>query len=511
MSGQNLQNTRYQAAETTLGVSNASRLAPAWVDTLAGDVSATPAVVDGAVYVPDWGGKVWKLDAKSGKTIWQTDLATALGQPAGTVVSRTAPAVSGGDVFVGTQASAHDATTGAATAGGLLLKLNASTGALVWSTTIDRYANPFAIDTQSPVVYKGVVYVGVASTEEAAVAFGVPCCSFRGNFSAISASTGRVLWTTDTIDNASYAAGYRGVGVWGSTAVIDQQRNYVYVDTGNDYTAPQSVEDCQAAWTQGTPYTCEDGYPGNHVDAVMALDLTTGAIAWATRLELYDAWNVACFFGTSPEACPNPAGPDYDFGQGAMLIKNTKVGDVLAAGQKSGVLWGLDPATGAVKWSNQVGPGSSLGGLEWGSATDGKRIYYAIVNLYGIPFPITNPAPGSATTTYAGLLGAVDAATGAPVWQRADPNGTIDLGPVSVANGVMYASSFGGNVGAPDATTTVPTMYAMNAATGAVLWHYVTGDVVNAGPAIANGMLFWGTGYRNQGFGNGNGKFFAFH
>jgi polyvinyl alcohol dehydrogenase (cytochrome) len=53
-------------------------------------------------------------------------------------------------------------------------------------------------------------------------------------------------------------------------------------------------------------------------------------------------------------------------------------------------------------------------------------------------------------------------------------------------------------------------MYAMNAATGAVLWSYVTGDVVNAGPAIANGMLFWGTGYRNQGFGNGNGKFFAF-
>ena len=71
----------------------------------------------------------------------------------------------------------------------------------------------------------------------------------------------------------------------------------------------------------------------------MALKMSDGSIAWYHRLELYDAWNVACIFHGSQ--CPSAAGPDYDFGQGAMLVKNTKVGDVLVAGQKSGWLWVL--------------------------------------------------------------------------------------------------------------------------------------------------------------------------
>src|SRR6516225_852567 len=64
----------------------------------------------------------------------------------------------------------------------------------------------------------------------------------------------------------------------------------------------------------------------------------------------------------------------------------------------------------------QVGPGSSLGGIEWGSATDGKRIYVAIANLFGIPY-----AAGSV-----GSWAALDPATGAIQWQKADPNGAMD-------------------------------------------------------------------------------------
>lgn len=506
MSGQNIFNQRYQPDETTLSTTSVGTLHPVWVANMAGDVSATPAVYNGAVYVPDWGGKFTKFDAQTGSVIWQDDLGTILGQAAGSVDSRTAPAISGNTVYISTQQ------------GGLLLSINADTGALNWSKPIDYWGNKYATGTQSPVVFQGVVYAGVSSSEEGAVAFGAPCCTFRGNFSAFAANTGQRLWHADTIDDASWAAGYRGVGVWGSTAVIDQKRGYVYITTGNDYTAPQAVQNCQNAWATAvqtnpnTPYTCEDGYPGNHVDSVMALHMSTGSIAWYHRLQLYDAWNVACIpaFSQNPAACPTAAGPDYDFGQGAMLIKNTKAGDVLAAGQKSGWLWGLDPSTGGLKWSYQAGPGGTLGGLEWGSSTDGTRIYYAVANPSGTTFTLTNPAPGSPSSTSAGLWGAVDTATGAPVWEQADPNGTMDIGAVSNANGVVYAGSFGSASGAPGSSSGKNTMFALNAVTGAILWKFAATGSVNSGAAIANGTLYWGSGYLQPlGLGDPGKKLYA--
>jgi len=70
MSGQGIANWRFQPDVKKLNAHNAGSLPPAWVATPAGDISATPAVVDGAVYVPDWGGNVSKLDAKTGAVIW---------------------------------------------------------------------------------------------------------------------------------------------------------------------------------------------------------------------------------------------------------------------------------------------------------------------------------------------------------------------------------------------------------------------------------------------------------
>ena len=54
--GGDRQNTRYQASEHTLSVSNVGGLAVKWALTTAGDVSATPAVDADTVYVPDWAG-----------------------------------------------------------------------------------------------------------------------------------------------------------------------------------------------------------------------------------------------------------------------------------------------------------------------------------------------------------------------------------------------------------------------------------------------------------------------
>src|SRR5262249_55895198 len=74
MGGQNLFNTRNQAAETTINTQNAASLALKWVFTTEGDVPVTPAVVDGSAYAPDWPGNLFKIDANTGQKIWSRKL-----------------------------------------------------------------------------------------------------------------------------------------------------------------------------------------------------------------------------------------------------------------------------------------------------------------------------------------------------------------------------------------------------------------------------------------------------
>lgn len=231
---------------------------------------------------------------------------------------------------------------------------------------------------------------------------------------------------------------------------------------------------------------------------MMALDLDTGAIKWANRLQGYDAWTVACSSGgTTNPNCPDPAGPDYDFGQGPMLFTANASGtsrQLLGAGQKSGIFWALDPASGTIVWSTVVGPGGTLGGSEWGSATDGTRVYVAIANSSHQQYVLK-----SGTTTTGGAWSALDAATGAILWQTADPQGAIDPGAVTTANGVVYAGSL----------DSVGHMYAFDAARGAILWTFASGGSVNSGAAIVNGTVYWGSGYAHI-QGTPNNKVYAF-
>jgi polyvinyl alcohol dehydrogenase (cytochrome) len=177
--------------------------------------------------------------------------------------------------------------------------------------------------------------------------------------------------------------------------------------------------------------------------------------------------------------------------------------EVLGAGQKSGVYWALDPDSGDVMWGTQVGPGGSLGGIEWGSATDGKRIYTEINNNNHIPYQL---APASTETVNAGSWAALDAATGAILWQvPASGQNPLDptlaagsTGQTTVANGVFFAGSLSGD------------MVALDAATGKLLWKFASGGSVVSGPSIVDGTLYWGSGYSNIGIGTGNNKLYAF-
>ena len=98
------------------------------------------------------------------------------------------------------------------------------------------------------------------------------------------------------------------------------------------------------------------------------------------------------------------------------------------------------------------------------------------------------------------MWAALDALTGEILWQVAPPQGGGASGPVTTANGVVFGCTL-------DA---LGHMYALNAASGEVLWQYPSGGSCLSGAAIADGSLYWGSGYSNFGFGTPNNKLYAF-
>ena len=139
--GHDITNSHSNADETKLNPDNVGKLAPKWVAQVHGDVSAIPAVVGGAVYVPDWGGYLNKLDAATGAVIWSRPISDYDGIPGS--VSRASPAVAGNTVYLGDQNFGH------------LMAVNATSGDSIWTTQVSDQA--FAILTAGPVVHNGVV------------------------------------------------------------------------------------------------------------------------------------------------------------------------------------------------------------------------------------------------------------------------------------------------------------------------------------------------------------------
>ena len=155
-----------------------------------------------------------------------------------------------------------------------------------------------------------------------------------------------------------------------------------------------------------------------------------------------------------------------------------------------------------------------MGGMEWGTAYDGIRIYASITNQHHIPYELTEHGVISNTTVTGGSWAALDPITGTMLWQTADPQvetlpglgvvGVWDLAPVTVANGVVYASSMA-------KLATQNQMFALDAATGAILWQFGAGSSVNSGPAVVDGTVYWGSGYSRAGAeGSGNNRLYAF-
>jgi polyvinyl alcohol dehydrogenase (cytochrome) len=482
--GGNRANTRFQETEHQISPATVGSLDVAWVLPTSGDVSATPAVEGDTVFVPDWAGNLYAIDRATGAPRWITSIPDVTGLPGDK--ARATPAVSDDLVVVGNQ--------GPFGGGGRVMAFDRATGVPRWSTQVD--AHPAAIITQSATIHDGVVYVGVASQEEAYSALipGYVCCTFRGSMAALDLATGAILWKTYMAPD-----GYSGNAVWGSSPAIDVKRGSVYVATGNNYSVPDDVLSCVEAAGDDADAKAACLPADDFFDAIVSLDMATGAVKWVTRALPYDAWTVDClpFFGDG-DNCPDPAGPDYDFGQAPALYRtkiNGKPIDVVGAGQKSGQYWALNANTGQVIWVSEAGPGGTAGGLQWGSAVDNSRVYTANANSNQVPWSLTD---GSVTTQ--GVWTALDRATGQVRWQVTPSGGGSTSGPVTTANGVVFGCSLD-----PDGH-----MYALDASTGAELWRFASGGSCLSGAAISDGSVYWGSGYSNFGFGTANNKLYAF-
>lgn len=475
--GQNSLDTHGNPYEHQINTSNVSKLTTRWKAAVHGDVSATPAVVDGAVYVPDFGGYFTKFSAKTGKVIWSHTVSGYTGEPKS--YSRTSPAVSGDTVYIGDHYGLH--ATGSAppvtNKSSNLLAIDTRTGKLKWKTVLDTQFASWL--TESPLVSNGVVYEGISSGEEDQAANPkYNCCKFRGNVVAVSVHTHKILWRTYLQPpNGGKAGGYSGAAIWSATPALDPIHHTVIITTGNNYSIPASVEKCRK--NGGTPKQCFA--KDNYEESIVAMDQKTGKIRWATGADAFDVWNSGCLPGSPPNNCPPDKGPDGDFGDGAHIEIASVHGQpkvLVGAGQKTGVYWQLDAATGKVLWSAAPAPDGQQGGIQWGSATDGRRIYVAEADSLKVPYKL----PNGKTINYGSFL-ALDAVTGKMLWQIGDPSKGYDKAPLTVANGVLYAGS------------TTDWMYAINAATGKVLWQKKGQGSSLAGPAVVGGSVYWGNGY----------------
>ena len=434
----------------------------------AASAGAQPSIVDDRVYVGSATGIVYCLDLNTGHAYWTFD--------AGTEVRTAITIAPGGSAFfVDAAGTAHS--------------LDAKTGQLRWKHHVDSH--PAVRTIGSPKVYAGRVYVPVSSGEEVYGANPTyECCKFRGSLVALDAATGMQMWQSFTIPDTPQPTrrnavgtqlyGPSGAGVW-SSPTLDIEHRRIYAATGDSYSDP----------------------PAATSDSVLAFDLGSGALQWAHQATAGDAFNIACNLPDKTN-CPLARGPDVDFASPPLLVSVSRGKRLLVLGQKSGMVYALDPDNGGQQvWTARVGIGGLLGGVMWGSASDGHNVYVAVSDY--VSEGKLNPKAG-------GLV-ALRLSDGKELWRTVasgcDDNAgcsPAQTAAVTLIPGVVFSGSRDGHLRAYETSK------------GRVIWDFNTvrdfttvngvnargGSMDSGGPAIANGMLVTSSGYAMFGGMSGN-------
>ncbi|HTC33921.1 MAG TPA: PQQ-binding-like beta-propeller repeat protein [Bryobacteraceae bacterium] len=479
--GGDFSNTRFQS-EKDAGFSAADvpRLKLKWAfafpDT--STMRSQPAVYRGRVFVGGQDGSVYALDMLTGCVHWST-----------IVQAQVRSGITVGE-------AAGNPALFFADSAGFVYALDATSGKQLWKARPDEH--PATAVTATPVYYKGRLYVGAASREESlSISPGYLCCTFRGSESALDAATGKMVWKTYMIGEVAKAQpktrvgasawGPSGVGVW-TAPVLDAERDTMYVTTGDNYSDP----------------------PTSLSDSLIAMRMSSGEILWSKQFTAKDAWNSSCQLQGKVN-CPDSEGPDFDFASSAILVSLPNAKRALLLGQKSAVIYAVDPdRRGEILWQARVGEGGTVGGIEWGSAADGRNVYVALSDIRFL----VDRKPGSNDRAYnldpnhGGGLFALRIDNGERIWQTPPP-GCGDRRPCSPAQsaavtaipGVVWSGAEDGH------------LRGYSTSDGKIIWDYDTAhayQTVNgvaghggamdvAGPVVAGGMVFAVSGYPARG------------
>lgn len=476
-------NTRYQSTEQAgLTMRQVRHLKLKWALGFPGDVTAfaAPTVLNGTLFVGSAGGAVEAVDAKTGCLHW-------VFQANGPVRAAILPVRNG---------STYSLVFGDLI--GWVYSLDAKTGKQLWKLRVENHEA--ARLTGSPVAQDGVVFIPAASWEETrSTDPQYKCCTFRGSLTALRVGDGSMVWKSYMVDEPK-KTGVNSVGAeqWGpsgapiwSSPTIDTKRGLLYVTTGDNYSSPATATS----------------------DAVRALEMKTGQVVWSQQTISNDAYTSAC--RRKGANCPPENGPDYDFGSSALLVHAPNGREILVAGQKSGVVYALDPdAKGKILWQTRVGKGGLNGGVQWGMASDGQKVYAAVSDVSAV-MNTAGPVGGATfDPVQGGGLTALHLEDGGKAWFAPShpcvpPRPGCSPGQsqaLTLIPGVVFSGSIDGHI------------RAFATEDGEVVWDFDTakeyatvngiqakgGSLDGAGPVVVGGMVFVNSGYPRNGGMPGN-------
>jgi quinohemoprotein ethanol dehydrogenase len=326
----------------TINAGNVARLGFAWeyrLGTKRG-LEATPIVVDGVMYTSGNWGRVYALDARTGRERWTfvPPIDGQWGRHACCDVVNRGIAVWRGRVYVG----ATD---------GWLYALDAATGRVLWRTDTlqgrERSA-PYTV-SGTPLIAGDVVVIGNGGAD-----FGV-----RGYVSAYDLASGKLAWRFFTVprdprlgpqdqpelveavktwDPDGRWSEHAGGTVWDGMA-YDPALGLVYIGTGN--ASPYS-------WKQRSPRGGDNLY----LASILALDVRNGRMRWYHQQVPGEAWD---YTATAKMIL---ADLDIDGRRRAVLMQ----------APKNGFFYVLDRATGEVIAAKNHGYVNWTRGLEGNAA-----------------------------------------------------------------------------------------------------------------------------------------------
>jgi polyvinyl alcohol dehydrogenase (cytochrome) len=248
-----------------------------------------------------------------------------------------------------------------------------------------------------------------------------------------------------------------------------------------------------------------NGFSGPDVktaDALVAIDMETGALKWSqqTAPDMFN-WGCGGGRGAVPDTnCPPNAGTDVDMGGSPILLDVGNGRQLIVGGQKAAVVHAFDPdQQGKIVWQTRIGRGGAGGGVQWGIAasplTAGQAVVFA-------PNGDSAGRGGATAVAPVGGLYAMDAATGKMLWNtsgscegKAGCSATVKA-PPTVIPGAVISPGLDGHIRAYEISS------------GKLIWDYDAGKdfpttngiaakggaVVATGATVADGMLFVNSG-----------------